>query len=76
MVGAVPDNFRVVAISSGFGVFDGEDTGKFVVGDLNGGYGCWKNGPVGMGEEEDGFFRVVDEAVGEDRLLEEAENHE
>ena len=43
-----------------FGVFDGVDGGEFFVGDVDGGYGGGEDGAVGVSEEEDGLFDVVD----------------
>jgi hypothetical protein len=48
-----------------FGLFDGVDGGEFFVGDVDGGYGGGKQDPVGVGEEEDGLFGVVDVGDGE-----------
>ena len=48
-----------------FRLLDGVDGGEFFVGDVDSGYGGGEEGPVWMGEEEDGFGDVVDVGDGE-----------
>src|SRR5271168_166032 len=48
-----------------FRVFNGVDGREFFVGDVDGGDGGGEYGAVGVGEEEDGLFRVVDVGGGE-----------
>ncbi len=48
-----------------FRVFDGVDGGELFVGDADCCYGGGEYGAVGVGEEEDGLFGVVD--VGDRR---------
>ncbi len=48
-----------------FGVLDGVDGGEFFVGDADGGYGGGEYSAVGVSEEEDGLFCVVDVGDGE-----------
>ncbi len=48
---------------------DVEDAGFGVVGDLDGAEGVLKEALVGVGEEEDGFLAVPDDAVAEDGLV-------
>ena len=45
--------------------FDGVDGGEFFVGDVDRGDGGGEHGSVGVGEQEDRFFDVID--VGEAR---------
>ena len=55
-----PDDVGFVAgFCGGFGGFDGEDAGEFVVVDGDGGASGEEGGLVGVGEEEDGFGYVV-----------------
>ena len=57
---AVPDDSGLVAGGARFGVFDGEDAGKFLVGDVDGLDGGGQDGLVGVREKQDGFGWVVD----------------
>ena len=71
MRGAGPDDVGLVVgiffegFGGGFGGFDGEDAGEFVVGNGDGGLGGDEGGLVGVGEEEDGFGYVVNFVGGE-----------
>ena len=56
VLGGCPDGGGV----GGFGLFDGEDAGELLVGDVDGGDRVGEDGAVGMCEEEDGFVGVVD----------------
>ena len=53
----------------GFGLFDGEDAGEGLVGDLYGGYGGGEDGAVRVREEEDGLVGVVDVGGGEAEVV-------
>ena len=72
-VGAVlvaPDDVGVVAgVGGAFGVFDGEDAGEFVVGDVDGAEGGEECGFGGVGEKEDGLFGVIDVGVSEAGMI-------
>lgn len=65
-VGAGPDDaVEIVVLDGGFGFLDGEDAGEFVVVDLDGADSGDECGLVGMREEQNGLFGVVDEVGGE-----------
>ena len=57
-------------------VFHGEDGGKRIVGDLDGGYRNGEAFAVGVGKEKNGLFGMVDLFFGEQGLIFEEERHE
>ena len=65
MAAVVPDYFAGVACSACFGVFNRENAGSFFVGDVDCFDGCVEDVLIRVGEEKDGFRRVVDEFGGE-----------
>ena len=65
LLGGCPDGGGVGC----FGLFDGEDAGELLVGDVDGGDGGGEDGAVGVGEEEDGLVGVVDVGGGEAEVV-------